>query len=108
VEKTRNANKKLVEGREFNIEIAFRMKTDTNKLLPIKWITSFVNSELNWIFKVGVALSQTIDVEEVDTIREYYKTLIKRDRLKIDEFKEINKKYSDKANGGQNINVNNL
>jgi len=104
VERIKNTNKKLIDGCEANIEVAFRMKTKTENLLPIKWITSFINTDLNWIFKVGVAVSTNINYEEADMIREYYTNLVKKDREKIDK----SKAETEKMLGGRGGNVTNL
>jgi len=57
------------------------------KVVTAKWFNSFVNSELDWVFSLGVPLK--IDAQKnIDNVREFYKQVLAKDRTTIDAIKK--------------------
>ncbi len=86
---------------EFLNDITLTRKGDT--IVSVKWFNSYINHTTNLIFSIGIPITQSPShLDDIDSLRAYYKDIILKDREMIKSLKEVTKKYTEeilKKNG---------
>ncbi len=74
------------ETHDFVCEI---MDPNTKVEVTVKWFISFINTTINSYFMIGIPLLKDITPQDsVETIRQYWRNIIERDRSTIKSLKE--------------------
>ena len=93
------AHYSLMNKIETQITTQSFITTYKNETVFVKWFLSHINTDLNWIFCIGVPESvmyKGLDNFTDDEKREFYKKQVERDRAFVSAVKEIALRYSDK------------
>jgi len=79
------------------------LNKENNEIISVKWFNSYINHTSNLIFSIGVPITKDpAFLNDIDSLRAYYRDVIVRDREMIKSLKEVTKKYTDeifKKNG---------
>lgn len=76
-----------IEKKLGTVESTSEIVTLGGKVIIVKWFNSFINSELDWVFSMGVPL-QADEQETFDNVREFYREVLAKDRTTIDAIKK--------------------
>jgi FixJ family two-component response regulator len=97
----------LIGAENKYIEFVFDVKTSDNKIISVKWFVTFVNEGRNYLLCIGIPLlEKTNTVEDIDSLRQYYKTMVDKDTIMI---KALKKKLDAESNNiSYNVSCNNL
>ncbi|MGD2072030.1 MAG: PAS domain-containing protein [Candidatus Thorarchaeota archaeon] len=58
-------------------------------LVPVRWFNSHINHEYKWTFSIGFPLIEVSIEDSVDSMRSYFKDIIKRDRTMIESLRDV-------------------
>jgi hypothetical protein len=76
-------------------EITYSIKTPDCSTLPICWVTSYIDTNIDWTISIGTKTrSVNLGISNEESIREYYRNLIDKDKKMIDIVREVTSKYS--------------
>ena len=93
------AHYSLINRLETQVTTQTFITTHKNETVFVKWFLSYIDSELNWVFCIGVpetVMYKGLDNFTDDEKREFYKKQVERDKAFIGAVKEIAVRYSNK------------
>lgn len=76
------------DRKDTTIESTSEIITLKGRIIVAKWFNSFVNSELDWVFSMGVPLRAN-EQQNIDNVREFYKEILAKDRTTINAIKKL-------------------
>ena len=80
-------HRETIENKNGTVESTGEIVTGNCKILVVKWFHSFINSELEWVFSMGVPFN--IDGQEtIENVRTFYKEILARDKTTIEAIKK--------------------
>jgi PAS domain S-box-containing protein len=80
-------HRETIENKSGTVESTGEIVGLDGKVIVVKWFHSLVNSELDWVFSMGVPFN--IDGQEtVENVRTFYKEILAKDRTTIEAIKK--------------------
>jgi PAS domain S-box-containing protein len=70
-------------------EFTFDMQTLDGKIILVKWFNSYINTTEHVSFSIGIPIKQPSYEDSIDSIRDYFNTILDKDRVMIDAMNSI-------------------
>lgn len=92
-------HKSLIGKNQLHTELIHSIKDFEGNLITAQWYNSYINSDLRWVFSVGIQEIKKVNpITNIEEAREYYTQELKKDRELINTIKQISLKYTDTNN----------
>jgi hypothetical protein len=90
IKETKTIHKIISDGKDWE-----RYREHRNHIQPINgnpiqvhWFNSHINSEFNWSFSFGITKSPNPTTVTMESIRNYYKDIVEKDRTMIESIRD--------------------
>jgi PAS domain S-box-containing protein len=93
----KHVHEEILSGSTLYKEFTNDIIDGNKKTITVKWFNSYINSEFNCIFSIGIPLTKEPSLEDdIDSLRTYFKDILDKDKTTIMALKEVTLKYSEK------------
>jgi len=70
-------------------EVHSSIISKNGKSTCVYWFNSHINSKFNWVFSFGIKKLKQFQMENIDSIREYYYELLNKDKVMINSMRDV-------------------
>lgn len=97
IELVKHVNEEVAKNNKEYKEFSYDILDENKQSISVKWFNTFINSEFNCVFSIGIPLTKTPSIDEdIDSIRSYFRDILERDKTTINAMKEVTLKHSEK------------
>ena len=89
-------HRSLIGKYQLNNELVHSIIDFEGDLISAQWYNSYINSDLRWVFSIGVQeIKKTSKMSDIDEARKFYTQELKKDKALIEIVKEVAVKYTE-------------